>query len=259
MSALLGTQRQIAWARDIQRRARLAYPDAPLPDQSFASFWIANRDAPPDVLSERAQDVDGPFTFTYPRYGRREALAVLDLLTAGPYLVLDCETTGIGKGHEITEIAVVSGQDGEVLLNTLVQPADIEGYASGEAARITGITADALRAAPQLAEIWPLISKLLTAVRPGAIVAYNASFDLPMIRRSARRYGLDVPPPRATCAMRLYSAWAEADDWYTLDEAAALVGIDRTTYGPTHTALADALTTAELIRRMHEQREGSKP
>ena len=252
MSALIGTPRQVAYARDIKRQLRARTPAVPLPDQPFAGWWIANRDAPPEVLAERAQDVDGPFTFTYPRYGRREAMAVLDLLTAGPYLVLDCETTGIGKGHELVEIALVSGQDGEVLLDTLMQPTDVEGYASGEAARVNGIPTDRLRTAPRLADIWPALLELLTTVRPGALVAYNASFDLPMIRRSARRYGLDVPPLRATCAMRLFSAWAETDDWHSLDEAAALVGIDRAIYGQAHTALADALVTAELLRRMKE-------
>jgi hypothetical protein len=37
-----------------------------------------------------------------------------------------------------------------------------------------------------------------------------------------------------------------------LDETAALVGIDRAIYGRAHTALADGLVTAELIRRMKE-------
>src|SRR5260370_33106329 len=106
MSALIGTPRQVAYARDIKRQLRARTPAVPLPDQPFAGWWIANRDAPPEVLAERAQDVDGPFSFTYPRYGRREAMPVLCLLPARPDLVVDLGPTRIGKGQRPVDVAL---------------------------------------------------------------------------------------------------------------------------------------------------------
>ena len=98
-----------------------------------------------------------------------------------------------------------------------------------------------------LSEIWPVVLPLITS---GPVLSYNVYFDGPMIRRSAAKYGLEPPPLTMTCAMKLFSAFRDTDDWLSLAEACTMIGIDQSVYGQAHGALADTLATVDLLRQM---------
>jgi len=251
-SPLLGTPKQVRWARRIQADLRSHHPGRVLPDAPFASFWIDHRAASIDELIAAAQDDTlrySPFSSRYPRFSRDEAIATLAPLASGDYLVLDTETTGIGKGHELTEIAVVDRRE-RVLLQSRVQPTTLATYVGSAAEKTTGISAEVLADAPTFAEVWPDLGPLLSSGSP--VLAYNAAFDGPMIRRSARASGITSPPLDMLCAMRLFSAFMEADDAYKLGEACDVAGIELGVTGEliAHTALGDALATARLVAWM---------
>lgn len=191
-----------------------------------------------------------PWYLAFPRYGRSEAKETLRLLETHGAIVIDLETDGLGKKANIVEIAMVEYPSRRIFLNTLLRPPDLEGYANSEAARIHGISLEELQAAPTLPEVWPTIADILAGTQ--VIVSYNATFDMPVLRNNAQRYGLAVPRLEAVCAMKLYSAYRDSDFWWSLDEAAEQMGIDQLQFGQAHRALADTLTTVTLLAAMRD-------
>ena len=118
-------------------------------------------------------------------------------------IVLDTETTDL-EGY-VVEIAVVDASTGEVLLNSLVQPdAEISPGAFG----VHEISDAELVDAPRLAELW---QQVLDVTRGRTVIAYNAPFDEAVLRRHARRDGLDLAhlgnPETWDCLMDARSDW----------------------------------------------------
>ena len=138
-------------------------------------------------------------------------------------LFLDTETTGLnGQRDKIVEIAIV-GEQGDVLLNTLVNP----GIPIPNS-HIHGITDAMVRSAPSFETLWPQISELM---RGSKVVIYNASFD--------RKFFPDRLNCAAEikCAMRAYAEHCGAQR--SLIKAAAHIGYAWS--GPAHRALDDTL------------------
>jgi DNA polymerase III epsilon subunit-like protein len=250
-TALIGTPRQVAYAERIKRNIAQRYPDEELPDITSAKVWIGLRGLAPDEIARRAQEeliIGSPFYSVYPRHTRTEAIETLRALPDF-YTVLDCETTGLGKGAEITEIALVD-PGGEIIFHSLIRPEDgiLEKYATSKAAQVSGLTPVMLRQAPMLADACPELCPLLS----GLLVSFNAGFDGPMIRQSAQAYGLEMPSLTMLCAMKLSAAFLERDYYPSLSESAEMLGIDRDVYGQAHTATSDAMTAAAILMKMQE-------
>lgn len=249
---LIGSPKQQNWARRIIRELQ-ERTDKPLPDIRDAECWITHRNSPIEDIFIEAMAVtldlnmvSTAFTTRYSRYGRSDAIHAIDVLDEG--VALDCETNGSAKDSEVIEIAIVKIQTREVLFDSLIQPADLT-MKSEKAQAAHQIAREELEKAPTLPDIWPLLCSILVS---HPLVAYNDKFDIPMIRRSALKW--DIHPPRlySTCVMKLFSAYQEIDDWYTLDEACTLMNIDRTSFGNAHRALADTLATIALIDAMRQ-------
>ncbi len=186
--------------------------------------------------------VKSPFTSVYPRYNSWHAIQALNQLDE--FIVLDTETTGIGKQAEVCEIAIVDFRSGDVLLNTLIQPKNLDGYEVSKAREINGISQADLLFAPTLFTVWPEVLRILQSKH---VTVFNADFDLKMVRNSAQKWGVDVPPFAATCLMKLVTAFLSLDYWLSLDEAAEYFGIATNSR---HRALGDVLTTIEIIKRI---------
>jgi len=247
---LIGSQRQQSWARSIISKLQ-GQTDKPLPDVRDAEFWITHRNSPVEDIFIDAMAlvldlniVSTAFTTRYSRYGRSDAMQAIDALDQA--VALDCETNGTGKDSELIELAIVRVQTGEVLFDSLIQPTDLT-IKSEEAQAAHQIPRAQLEKAPTLPDVWPLLVSILVS---HPLVAYNDKFDVPMIRRSALKWGIHPPRLYSTCAMKLFSAYQESDDWYSLDEACNLMNIDRTPFGDVHRALADTLATVALIEAM---------
>ena len=195
--------------------------------------------------------IKSPFTSIYPRYNRWHAVQALNqLLQLDDFLILDTETTGIGKGAEICELAIISYKTGEVLFNSLICPCKLAEYEVSKAREITGITSEALSNAPWLDTVW---NEVLDILKSKHITSFNTSFDLKVIRNSAQVWNIDVPPFDATCLMQLTTAWFNLDYWLNLDEAASLLGIDiEAIEGDRHRALFDVRVTRAIIQKLKE-------
>ena len=125
--------------------------------------------------------------------------AVRGLLEREDVLVLDTETTGMGKRAEVIEVAVVNTR-GEMLLDTLVKPKSsaMNPYAQ----RVHGITSTMLSSAPSWAEVLPELADLADR---RTVLAWNAPFDRSMLEQTSRIWDVPHPTWLFVCAMRLYA------------------------------------------------------
>jgi DNA polymerase III epsilon subunit-like protein len=145
-------------------------------------------------------------------------------------IFLDTETTGLDPDHdEILEIAIV-GEDGSVLLDTLVRP--LKNQSWPEAEEIHGITPAMVENAPTLDE---LMERIAAVVNGSDLVIYNAGFDMGFLR------GLE--PASVHCCMLAfaeeYGEWSDYHGnhrWQKLATAARYVYYENS---PNHRALAD--------------------
>lgn len=182
-------------------------------------------------------------------------------------LFLDTETTGLGEGSEICEIAILD-LAGNALINTLVktnQPIP------EEATAIHGITNEMISNAPTFSELFPKLDDIL---KGRCVLVYNASFDEEMIASTARRNGFalhgegvfpnwwhsyEIGPGQYKsnwhCAMKLYATYfGEWNNrrgsyrWQTLSRAVAQCEIQLPQ--EIHRAHADAELTRRLVLHM---------
>ncbi len=167
-------------------------------------------------------------------------------------LFMDIETTGRHPPRDrLVEVAVID-VDENPLLHTLVNP----GCSIGDQKAHVGITADALRTAPSLEEVWPVMYRL---VRKHNIVAFNAEHD--------RRFfpaGL-AAAAAVNCAMvrfaGIYGEWEpfrSAYRWKKLQVAMDYYGLQYR--GQPHRALTDALACRDLWVAMEtDESFGARP
>jgi DNA polymerase-3 subunit epsilon len=157
---------------------------------------------------------------------------------------LDTETTGIGAGAEIIELAVVD-LDGNALIDTLVAPV---AAIPAESTRIHGLVDADVAGAPSWGDVYPLLAPLL---RERPVVVYNAEFDRRMIERCCTARGLTMESGEWHCAMRSYATWAGVRSsrhrrrfrLYALGDALAAFDLP----AGNHRALGDALACRSLV------------
>jgi len=125
--------------------------------------------------------------------------AIASLLEREDVLILDTETTGMGKGAEVVEVSVINTR-GDTLLDTLVKPRAPR--MNPHAQRVHGITMTMLKDAP----VWPeVLPELAALAERRTVLAWNASFDAGMLERTSAAWDLPHPKWLFVCAMRLYA------------------------------------------------------
>ena len=155
-------------------------------------------------------------------------------------IYLDTETTGLSAaaGDSIVEIAII-GDDGEVLINSLVNP---ERPISWQAQNVHGISDTMVWGAPTLEQLLPTIVEIISGEE---VVIYNAAFDRQFFPDRLRAAG------RISCAMRRFSD-SLGGQWRKLEVAARHVGHRWT--GDAHRALADALACRSVWMWLEKRR-----
>lgn len=152
---------------------------------------------------------------------------------------IDTETTGLSPiDDDVLEIAIID-EDGNVLLNTLVQP--VKRTECADAQAINGITSAMVAGCPTLVELAP---KIAEAFHGAKVVMYNAAFDYAFLKPclSALQEGTDY---QVHCAMRRFSVeMGEWDyrkgDYKRWKQAQAAEFVKHIWSGAAHRALADA-------------------
>lgn len=167
-------------------------------------------------------------------------------LTELPTLVLDCETTGLDVQHDrVVQIGAVRMHGDRIFpmvnLDRLVNPGGPIPLAS---TRIHGITDDLVAGAPTFAGVWPALSPLLQGA---VMVGHNVAFDRTILRGECNRAGLVWPDLPLLDTFLLAALLLPGQTDLNLETIAARLGVD--VHGR-HTALGDALVTAEVWRRL---------
>ena len=154
--------------------------------------------------------------------------------TESRFVVIDCETTGLGRSDRIVEIAAVT-LDARTLepvdeYDTLINPGRDLGPVG-----LHGITASMVEAAPVFSEI---ASAFARRIHGATLVAHNLSFDTRMLMCEFERLGVSFDGGTGLCTLR-----ATGDK----------LGVACTRFGIAlnlqHRALTDARATAKLARQ----------
>ena len=170
----------------------------------------------------------------------------LDELT---FVVLDSETTGLRpeEGDRIVSLAGVKVRGGAVkrseTFDALVKPGRA---VPAESSRFHGLTDEMLADAPPIDVVLPAFERFATGA---VLVGHEISFDLRFLSRAADRIGL---PPLTVAhpildARLLSQAVHRAESDHTLEAIAARLGV---VIQGRHSALGDALATAEIFARL---------
>ncbi|WP_319024852.1 3'-5' exonuclease [Nisaea sediminum] len=162
-----------------------------------------------------------------------------------PIVSLDLETTGLEAARDrIVSIGAVRVQDGHVFtgacLDLLVKP----GIQIPERSfRVHGIGDELVAGAPPLPELWEELTRFCEGC---VIVGHQIGFDLAVLAAEAKRHKLPPIGVPALDTMALFKLIAP-DERIGLDSAAEAMGLS--IFGR-HTALGDAIVTAELFNAM---------
>lgn len=169
-------------------------------------------------------------------------------------VILDTETSGLGKKDQIIEVSIIDGKTGLVLLDTLVKPTCV---INKHAAAVHGITDEMVDDAPSWAEIHSLVCRILHGM---TLVAYQSDFDLRMLKQTAKAHNLLLPDIASECAMRWLHSYQVTPKnpklkWPKLTEAAKQYNV--TLKGTAHRALCDTIMTRDVILavRLEDQSE----
>lgn len=175
-------------------------------------------------------------------------------LGALDYVVFDTETTGLlpQQGDEIVQIAairIVNGRivDGEVF-DTLVNPGRAIPAAS---TAVHGITDAMVADAPDVPEA---LRRFHDFARGSVLIAHNAPFDMQFLRRREGALGLHFDHPLLDTVL-LSAVIFGQHDVHSLDALAHRLGVTIPEEAR-HTALGDALATAEVFLRLSQALQG---
>lgn len=167
------------------------------------------------------------------------------IISSARLLVLDVETTGWSPQVEaITEIAAVrlEGANRFVVMDTLVDP----GFSiPASITSLTGISDATVRGAPRISEV---LDTLLNLASSSVIVGHNVGFDLGFINMALQRNGRPAlgRPWVDTAALARATVRHKVPNCRLSTLASSLALANR----PSHRALADALTTADLLEHL---------
>ena len=192
-----------------------------------------------DKLEISYDDVPGDLT----DFEARKTINLNDVI------VLDTETTGLGREAEICEIAMING-NGKVLLNTLVKPTKRIPKA---AIKIHGITNRKVISAPAWSKIH---AKFINLIEGKTLYIYNAKFDLSLIRQTVQAQDEDLSLQflHAECVMKDYAKYKgigrryNGYKWHKLEDAARHCNVP---VEKTHRALADCIITLGIMQHIY--------
>jgi len=162
------------------------------------------------------------------------------------YTVFDTETTGLepSAGDEIIQIGAVRIVNGRLLRHENIdQLVDPRRPLRPEGIPIHGITEDMVRGQPPIAEVLPQFHAFCEGT---VLVAHNAAFDMRFFQLKEDSLGIRFSQP-VLDTLLLSAVIHPNQESHKLEAIAERLGI---TIIGRHTALGDAIVTAEVFLRM---------
>jgi DNA polymerase-3 subunit epsilon len=220
-------------------------------DASFdrSSYWVLlPAGAAPQPLEVLRHIQGRPEFYDFDLFQQAGQNAELDQLSLGDlnYTVFDTETTGLQPtaGDEIISIGAVRIVNGRLLqqeyFDRLIRP---RCALSDESIKIHGITDAMLTDQPRAELVLPQFQRF---VEDTVLVAHNAAFDLRFLQMQEEPTGVQFRQPvldTLLLSQVIHPYQAE----HTLEAIAGRLGV---TIVGRHTALGDAIVTAEVFLRM---------
>ena len=162
------------------------------------------------------------------------------------FVAFDTETTGLNpsEGDEVIQIGAVRGVNGKILYNeTIDQLVDPQRHLPKIATEITGITPEMLIGQPL---IDPTVQHFHKFVDNAVLVAHNAAFDMRFLELREESAGVQFHNP-VLDTLLLSSIVHPNQEVHSLDAIADRMNL---TIVGRHTALGDAIVTAEIMVRL---------
>ncbi len=162
------------------------------------------------------------------------------------YTVFDTETTGLDPrgGDEIISIGAVRIINGRILRNERFdQLIDPRRALPPESTRIHGIRPDMLAGQPPIEEVLPRFHQF---ARDTVLVAHNAAFDMQMLKMKEELTGVKFINP-VLDTLLLSAVVHPAQEDHSMEAMAQRLGVNIV---GRHTAIGDALSTAELFLKL---------
>ncbi|MDF2156291.1 3'-5' exonuclease [Algoriphagus sp. CAU 1675] len=168
------------------------------------------------------------------------------------FVVLDTETTGLNPEEDfILSFGAVKIEKGKILVHTACEWYPTSPKSGGETAKIHGLVSR-----EEEIELEVFVKKLLPYLDQSILVGHHLGFDLQMLKKACKPFGLEkFPNPvldTMNFAVRL--EYGPQIDWhrikkeeYSLDSLCERYGIAK---DDRHTAAGDAFLTAQLLLKL---------
>ena len=193
-------------------------------------------------------DESRPLFYDFDLFNRQSFNADIDNrpLAGLEFTVFDTETTGINprQGDEIISIGAVRVVNGRLLREECFdQLIDPRRDLSAESIRIHGIQPEMLEGQPLIGQVLPLFQRFCENT---VLVAHNAAFDMLLLKLKEEITGVKFDNP-VLDTLHLSEVLHPAQPGHNLQAIAQLLGVRIL---GRHTALGDALATAEILVKM---------
>ena len=162
------------------------------------------------------------------------------------YVVFDTETTGLNPagGDEIIQLGAVRIVNGRILQGEVIdQLVDPRRTIPDEAVAVHGITGKMVVSQPTIEEILPHFHRFTEGA---VLVAHNAAFDMRCLRLKEHQSGIHFDNP-VLDTLILSSLVHPHQEGHSLEGIAGRLNL---TVVGRHTALGDALVTAEILLKL---------
>ncbi len=162
------------------------------------------------------------------------------------YVVFDTETTGLNPagGDEIVQLGAVRIVNGRILQGEFIdQLVDPRRAIPDEAVAVHGITGKMVAGQPTVEELLPYFHRFTEGA---VLVAHNAAFDMRCLKLKERQSGVRFDNP-VLDTLLLSSVVHPHQEGHSLEGIAGRLNL---TVAGRHTALGDAMVTAEILLKL---------